>query len=81
VFDAETLRLEHGYLTVEQREGVRVRRCDFDTAWLRVEIDGGTDHLVKLAWRKRSVLVGCHLTAPQRERLTAELRGAVRAGW
>ncbi len=75
--DRETLTLHPGRLVVEQHDGDRARRTEFDSAWVRVQAPARAADLLLLTQCGRRLAVGRHLRPCLRARAVRELRGAL----
>lgn len=76
--DREVLTLAGRSLAVEQRDGRRTARADFDAEWLHVEPAAGQGSLVELSGRGQQVRVGRFLRPEVRGAFAQELRRALR---
>lgn len=77
VGDRDVITLQGRQLWVESRDAARTSLCSFDIAWLVVEQTPGPDPLLCLRSRDRSVVVGRHVSRPQRLQAMRELRLAL----
>jgi uncharacterized membrane protein len=75
--DRERVLLADGRLTVECTDGTRMRRVEFDAAWVRVEPKTNERSLIELSGQGRRIAVGRFVRPEWREALARELRWAL----
>jgi uncharacterized membrane protein len=76
--DRETLTLVGATLFVEQSVGPRLKQCQLQTDWIRVEPVAGQGSLVQISGGGRTVQVGRHVRPEWRAALAHEIRLALR---
>ncbi len=76
--DFESIDLRPGRLTVEHVSAARVRRAEFQPAWVRVEPQHGERSLIELSGQGQRIAVGRYVRPELRRQLADELRVALR---
>ena len=76
--DFESIDLRPGRLTVEHTCGSRVRRAEFQPAWVRIEPEHGERSLIELSGQGQRIAVGRYVRPELRRQLADELRSALR---
>lgn len=76
--DFESIDLRPGRLTVEHVSAARVRRAEFQPAWVRVEPQHGGRSLIELSGQGQRIAVGRFVRPELRRQLADELRAALR---
>ena len=76
--DGERISLQDGRLVVELENAGRLRRAEFNGAWVRVEPSTGNRSLIRLSAQGNSVEVGRYVRPELRPALASEIRRALR---
>ena len=76
--DGEKISLQGAQLVIEQENGGRLERSEFDRAWVRIEPKANDGSLIEVSGQGRSVEVGRYVRPELRPALAREIRMALR---